>query len=150
MSEQNSEVVAPVSTETGVVVKTPRAPQLPAFNGQSEVRVVNFKAFITGRGHTMEAFKGEAGKALRAAENAAYEMYKAQFNTMAAGELSKALASGEYTITKASKNKSGHITPVLVPAKKNAALQRALAIVQAAGFKTVKPAAVQTIEHTNQ
>ena len=130
-----------------IVPTTPRAPALPAFNGQTEARVTNFKTFITGRGHTMEDFKGDAGKLLRMAENAAYEAYKAQFNTVAAGALSMALASGEFTITKATKNKSGHITPVLVPVKKNAKQLSAIAYLESLGMKVVRPAAVQTIEH---
>lgn len=157
MSEQNNEVtnqetVVPVAqTETAVTApKAPRTPALPAFNNQTEARVVNFKQFITNRGHTMDDFKGDAGKILRMAENAAYEAYKAQFSTLAAGALGAALASGEFTITKATKNKSGHITPVLVPVKKNAALQRALAIIEAAGMKAVKVPQPQTVEHKAQ
>lgn len=159
MSEQNTEVttssavidgvVAPIvgRTETSVAVKPVRTPALPAFNGQTEARVTSFKDFVGERGHKMEDFKGEAGKLLRMAENAAYEAYKAQFNTACAGALSMALASGEFTIIKATKNKSGHIAPVLVPVKKNSKQLAAIAYLESLGMKVVKGPVQITIEH---
>lgn len=122
------------------MAKPVRTPALPAFVSQQAVKVPTFKLFVESRGHKMEDFKlGEEGKALRKAMNLEYEIEKGKFNAACAGELSKALASGEFTITKASKNKSGAIMPVLTPVKKNSAEQRALALLQASGkYKIVK------------
>ena len=127
------------TTEQVTATTETKPVQLPAFSGQSSVKVPTFKAFIEGRGHKMDDFKqGEEGKALRRALNAEYELEKSKFSSLAAGALATALASGEYTIPKASRNKSGGITVALTPVKKTSAEKKALAMLEALGYKISK------------